>query len=1030
MRLRALVTATLVFRFACATDAATPPGDRELNAQFSEKVHPFLDTYCVKCHSGEKPKGHFDISPYSSMDLVARDFSEWSVAVDKLTAKEMPPENAKAQPPDDARQAIVNWLVAVRKNEARKNAGDPGVVLARRLSNSEYDYTIRDLTGVDLRPAREFPVDPANQDGFDNSGESLGMSPTLMTKYLQAARDVANHMVLRLHGIEFAAYPMLVETDRDKYCVQQIVGFYHRQDTDYAHYFEAAWQFKNRKALGRSKATLADIAAANQLSAKYLATIWQTLETKEKIGPLAKLQSMWKQLPAAKGNSKDAARAGCERMRDYVVQLRAKLEPRFPNLAVKGIPATAEPFLMWKNRQYASHRMTYERSALQVQGETNKVRVEMDLADEAGSTNEFGPGATKPVHNKAGDPDLAIPAGQRASYEAAFAKFCAVFPDAFYVQERGRNYFDKTKDQGRLLSAGFHNIMGYFRDDQPLYRLVLDDAQQKQLDTMWEELDFIAQGCTRTYVQFYLNEAREARGVAQPGDGKGELGAKEITSEAMIDRVAKSYLARAEASSNQAAVRAVADHFKMVNETIRRVEQEKVATEPVHLAALEEFAARAYRRPLTRAEKDDLVAYYHQLREKDGLEHEDAMRDALVYVLMSPDFCYRIDLADSGLQPAGRSVGDARVVKVSTAGQAGSGASFTAVPLSDSALASRLSYFLWSSMPDSELLAHATAGDLHRPEVLVAQARRMLQDVRVRDLATEFGGNWLDFRRFEELNTVDRERFTTFNSDLRQAMFEEPVRFMTDLFQHNGSVLDLVYGDYTFVNPTLARHYGMPVPKVASNEWVRVDHAQQYGRGGILPMAVFLTKNAPGLRTSPVKRGYWVVRRVLGERIPPPPAVVPELPRDEAKMELPLRQMLARHREDPTCAACHARFDAMGLVFEDFGPIGEKREKDLAGHPVDAHATFPGGSEGTGCGGLRDYVRTHRQDDFVDNLCRKLLGYALNRSLIPSDDLLVEQMRNKLARDGYRFDSLVESIITSPQFLNRRSESHLAMKGD
>jgi hypothetical protein len=175
------------------------------------------------------------------------------------------------------------------------------------------------------------------------------------------------------------------------------------------------------------------------------------------------------------------------------------------------------------------------------------------------------------------------------------------------------------------------------------------------------------------------------------------------------------------------------------------------------------------------------------------------------------------------------------------------------------------------------------------------------------------------------------------------------------------------------------------------------------------------------LRTSPVKRGYWVVKQVLGERIPPPPAVVPELPRDEAKAELPLRDMLARHREDATCAACHSRFDSFGLAFEGYGPVGERRRQDLAGRPVDDSAPFPGGVVVNGVEGLRTYVRDHRQDDYLDNLSRKLLAYALGRSLVLSDDLTVEAMRARLAKNGYRFDTLIETIVSSPQFLNRRN---------
>jgi len=304
--------------------------------------------------------------------------------------------------------------------------------------------------------------------------------------------------------------------------------------------------------------------------------------------------------------------------------------------------------------------------------------------------------------------------------------------------------------------------------------------------------------------------------------------------------------------------------------------------------------------------------------------------------------------------------------------------------------------------------------------VLAAQTRRMMLDGRIRNLATEFAGNWLDVRRFEEHNAVDRDRFPEFTSDLRQAMFEEPIRFVTDLVQRNGSVLDCLYGNYTFVNPVLAKHYGMPEPPEAT--WVRVDGAQKYSRGGLLPMSVFLTKNAPGLRTSPVKRGYWIVHRLLGEYIPAPPPNVPVLPTDESKLgELTLRETLAQHRANPACSSCHAKFDSFGLVFEGYGPVGETRDRDLAGRPVDVGATFPDGSAGAGLDGLREFMRARGQPQFVDNLCRELLVYALGRSLLRSDEPLLADMRKHLSSGGYRFGLLVQDIVTSRQFLMKRA---------
>lgn len=982
--------------------AGAEPIDAAFERAFAATVKPFLAQYCTECHGGQKPEADLDLTKFEDRASVTKDHAQWAVVLEKLEEREMPPEKGKKFPSDAERTAVVEWIRGVRSHEARKNAGDPGIVLARRLSNAELNYTIRDLTGFDLKPAREFPVDPANQAGFDNSGESLAMSPALFTKYLAAAREIANHVVLKPTGLAFAPHPMLVETDRDKYCVNQIVDFYRRQPTDYADYFRAAWRFKHRAALRRPAASLADIAAEAKVSAKYLALVWRTLEeAPEDVGPGAKLQAMWRTLtpPETAGTEPAALVDGCRKMRDFVVALRAKLEPRFANLnGVRGISGTSQPFLMWKNREYARHRMLYDREALQIDGkpkpDATAVQKPKSTVAAADAVEEDAVPENSPRRD-AGDPDLRVPAAERERYEAAFARFCAVFPDAFYVQERGRNYLDKTRDRGRLLSAGFHNVMGYFRDDQPLYELLLDAAQQRELDGLWQELDFIAGATTRTYVQFYFNESCEARDPTKRAEER------DVTKEPMLRAVRENYVARAQASGNAVAVKAVEDHFDAVNATLRWVERARLEAEPHHLRGLEDFAARAYRRPLTEVERGDLQSYYASLRKDSGLSHEDALRDAIASILVSPDFCYRVDLvgAAPGIQP-----------------------------LTDHALASRLSYFLWSSAPDAELLARAAAGELRRPEVIAAQARRMLRDDRVRGLATEFGANWLDFRRFEEHNAVDRERFSSFNHELRAAMFEEPVRFMGDVFREDRSVLDFLYATHTFVNAPLAKHYGMPEP--AGEAWVRVEQADRFGRGGILPMAVFLTKNAPGLRTSPVKRGYWVVKHVLGEHIPPPPAVVPELPRDEAKTDLPLREMLARHREDKSCASCHARFDSLGLVFEGYGPIGELRTADLAGRAVDARATFPSGMEGEGLEGLRRYISERREGDFLEGLCRKLLAYALGRRLILSDDPTIEQMRAKLARDGHRFGSLIESIVTSPQFLNKRGREELAMKSE
>jgi mono/diheme cytochrome c family protein len=939
-------TLALLVGLIAAMAIAAEPDAQPLEPRFAELVQPFLKNHCLACHGADKPKGKLDLSAYSSVAAVVRDHRVWDRVLERLDAEEMPPEEAKRQPTPHERRAVIEWIGTLREREARKNAGDPGPVLARRLSNAEYDHTIRDLTGVDIQPTREFPVDPANEAGFDNSGESLTMSPALVKKLLAAARWVADHLVLKPDGIAFAPHAAVTDVDRDKYCVQRIMEFYRRHRIDYADSFLAAWRFQYRAALGKPNASLADIARDGGLSARYLATLWTILnEPWPAESPLGDVQAFWRKLPADV-NRADEARVDCERMRDLVLRLRKGFELRVGKLQVHDISPGSQPLVLWRNRQLADGYM----------------RVPKD-------------GAPRDLQ-----------------------EFCRVFPATFFVADRAPYYDPKAAGSGRFLTAGFHLMQGFFRDDAPLYELALDDRERRELDTRWKELNFVTLAPMRQYKDFiFFERAEPPRFMMGAEFDFARSEDKSAISEAKIAQLRAAYLAKARKNgANDEAIKAIETYFVNISAEIRDVEQARRAAEPSHLEALKTFAARAYRRPLSQAENDDLLAFYRKLRVQDELSHEDAMRDSVTSVLMSPYFCYRLDLAEAGE---------------------------AARPLSDYGLASRLSYFLWSSMPDEELLARAAAGDLHQKAVLVAQAQRMLRDEHIRGLATEFAGNWLGFRRFEEHNSVDRERFASFTNELRQAMYEEPIRFFVDVASRNRSVLDLLYADNTFVNPILAKHYGMPVPDVGPSEWVLVDDAHRYGRGGFLPMSVFLTANSPGLRTSPVKRGYWVVRRLLGERIPAPPPEVPELPKDEAKTgDLTLPQLLARHRQEKSCAGCHQRFDSIGLVFEGYGPIGERRERDLGGRPVDAQATFPDGSEGAGLDGLRRYLFEERQEDFLDNLCRKLLAFGLGRGLLPSDEAIIKKMRASLAADGYRFDCLIESIVTSPQFLNKRGK--------
>ncbi len=956
----------------------------ELSRAFDKTVKPFLNSYCLGCHGDLRQEAELKLTGFVSMKDVSKSHQTWEIILERLNAEEMPPEDAKRQPSKNERDAVSAWIGALREYDGNRTAGDPGPVLARRLSNAEYNYTIRDLTAVDIQPTKTFPVDPANEAGFDNTGESLTMSPALLKKYLGASRLVADHLVLTQTDLRFAPHPVVTDTDRDKYCVKRIVQFYQTQPTDLSEYFFVCWKYDRHRsnkpdASADSEDTaLEEYARQAGVSADYAKLVWHLLNDENAAGPIARLQNMLKKIQSFAGE--EEARRACEKCSDYVRALRAKLAPKFENLSTSGIHKGSQTFVLWKNRQYAAHRRKFDRDGLFVEGE--------DVPE----------GAPEELILPADEPD-------RANHLAAIERFCSVFPDAFYVSERGRDYLDvprEKQEKGRLLSAGFHSMMGYFRDDGPLYELILDDNERKTLDRLWQELDFVTSAPTRQYSGFLWFERTDSRYMRDPEFDFARPENKDSASQSMIERLGEVYLEKARRlGDDEVAFQAIADYFARINDQIRWVETERSRAEPLHRKLLIQFAQRAWRRELLPAEVEGIHGFYEQLRGQDRLSHEEAIRDSVVSILMSPHFLYRTDLV---------SVGDGTR------------------SLNNMELASRLSYFLWSTMPDEELLQSLNSSDNATvdAEIVTAQARRMLADERTRGLATEFAANWLDIRRFEEHNSVDRDRFPEFTDDLRQAMFEEPMRYFVDIIRNDRSVLDLLEGDHTFVNSVLAKHYGIESGDNAGHEWWRVDNAGNYGRGGLLPMSVFLTANSPGLRTSPVKRGYWVVRRLLGERIPPPPPNVPELPADESQLgDISLQEMLARHRDNPSCAGCHDRFDSIGLAFEGYGPVGERRARDLGGRLIEVTARFPGGAEGHGVADLRLYLQEHRQQEFIENFCRKLLSYGLGRSLILSDEPLIVEMQRRLQADEYRFSSLIESIVSSPQFLNKRGQDQL-----
>lgn len=495
-------------------------------------------------------------------------------------------------------------------------------------------------------------------------------------------------------------------------------------------------------------------------------------------------------------------------------------------------------------------------------------------------------------------------------------------------------------------------LVQFFRDDERLGRLMLEDSQRAKLDELWDELRFVSQDAL---------QIREAYGQFM-----------EFTTQDRNPEVYKPLR------------KPIFDHAEAFQKRL-------IETEPKQLDAALEFARRAFRRPLTDAETGQLRAVYKRLRTED-LSHDEALRLVLARILISPAFLYRAEKASEGNEPR---------------------------PVSDFELASRLSYFLGATAPDEELQRLAAAGKLSDPQTLVAQSRRLLQKESARNLATEFACQWLDVRDFHEHDEKSDRHFPTFAA-LRSDMYEESVRFFTDMFQRDGSVLDVLTADHTFLNEALAAHYGIPGVKGA--EWRRVDGVRKYSRGGVLGMSTTLAKQSGASRTSPILRGNWVVETLLGEKLPKPPKDVPLLPEDEtATNGLTVRQLVEKHSNTPQCAVCHVRMDPFGFALEGFDAIGRFRERDLADRPIDAQATFKDGVQLNGFAGLRDYLSVQRKDQILRNFCRKLLGYALGRSVQLSDEPLLDDMLAQLQQRDYRFSAAIETLVLSKQFRFHRA---------
>ncbi|NND33043.1 MAG: DUF1592 domain-containing protein, partial [Saprospiraceae bacterium] len=408
------------------------------------------------------------------------------------------------------------------------------------------------------------------------------------------------------------------------------------------------------------------------------------------------------------------------------------------------------------------------------------------------------------------------------------------------------------------------------------------------------------------------------------------------------------------------------------------------------------FAAKSYRRFLSQEEQQELLSFFENIyfdnlwKEKDGFDQ--ALATTFKRILISPNFLYRTEINAPIHKP---------------------------YPISNIELATRLSYFLWSSMPDDTLLQTAYREDLHDPLILNREAARMMRNEKFKRFSKSFAPQWLSVEESLLNPTADQSLFPEFTESIRNSMREEVITYFQHVFTKSKNLLELIDSDYSFLDQDLARHYG--VPDINGSE-MRPVKVADYGRGGILGMGAVLTATSLPNRTSPVLRGQWVLEQVLGTPAPPPPPDVPALEEsDSGTDEMDVRGLLEMHRASPACAGCHQKMDPIGFAMENFDAIGRWREHYKGEIKIDASAMMESGEKINGPVDLRKILASE-QEKFAENFSRKMLSYALGRGVAFTDSQIIKDLTQGLLENNFNSDQLVFNLINSYSFRHRRSD--------
>lgn len=1064
-------------RLAIASSALWLATSPTKGAEFAAETHQFIATYCSECHGRELAEAHLSLAAMLEKPELATRFRVWEKVASAVEQAKMPPDGA-ARPSDAERKAFANDVRRRLRAVAEADQGDPGPVTLRRLTGAEYDYTLQDLTGLSLNLQPMLDSDAAGGEGFANIGDVQFFQESTLERYLEAAKRVAQHLIVGAGSLRFAEDPGA--TGQELAAISRIQAIYRQHGFRmaagegaepfgldlYPRAFFVAWQYRFRSHYHDSDILLSSLAEREKLPPAFAEQIWTTLQQSDASFPAQELIDAWKALPAPPSDRSPveveaSIRAACEQiaqqMRGWQRRLarrsadgeeaailtadsvdlasfaRFRLNLKFPDgmqmarWKLHTRPAAQSPIdratIVWKRAtirfrrsdgtrleavdlapllspdcravlERSKERASQEPDTCWVARGEQDVTIELPLppnvvgamfqVDADLETDRSSPSivrcsvvaeslGTTAADDGESSAILGIAEGPEfEAWKRGVQTFARSLPA---ISHREPTPSDRDPIPAPYDNAyngvernEFHYQIKYHRDDAFLTHYLLDDATREQLDQAWADL-LLSFEYHNTYLSFIFRKFMQD------------------SSNTTIASVDQNKLAALPPDVLPLVV-ALKQNYEQARARMQQAEAH-------HGKELEAWAARAWRRPLTDDERNKLRDFYQRARQQHSLDHAGAVRSTLVRILVASPFLFRLEPHErtDDSEPA----------------------------LTAYELASRLSYFLWASLPDDHLLEQAASGKILEDAVLRKETQRMLTDPKSQRFALEFFGQWFGFYRFNEFTGIDSSRFPELDRELKQDLYDEARTFFGHIVQADRPVDEILFADYAFWNDRLRQHYqvvGIEANEAASEVLHRVSLGPDAHRGGLLGLAAIHAVTSAPLRTSPVKRGDWILRRVLGTPVPPPPADAGSLPADDLVSDgASVRDRLVAHRQQATCVNCHARMDPLGFAMENYDPIGRWREHYRDGKRVENSGQLEDGTTIDGLAGLQQHLRS-RQTDFERTLSVKLLGYALGRGERLTDQALVDQMVRGLSEDA-RFSTLVHQIVQSRQFRSR-----------